>query len=135
MAGTLTKIGIGAALFAMIFTVFIYTMVQMGNNYGVTMESTYATQDYYSLVSNSSDEYEELTAGTSIDQQTTDTAQYQQKLSSENSKVNFWGVLSSALSDFGKIFPMHPVIAWTIGIIIVLLIGAAFYYALTGRQP
>lgn len=135
MAGTLTKLGIGAAIFAMIFTVFIYAMVQMGNQYGVTMESTYNTQDYYGLVSNNTDEYEELTAGTSIDQQTTDTAQYQQKLSSENSKVNFWGIFTSAISDFGKMFPMHPVIAWTLGIVMTLIIGAAFYYALTGRQP
>lgn len=133
MAGTLTKVGIASSLFIMIFVVFIFTMSTLGTEYGSSIEATYSFADYENQTYDATSTYQDLTQGASLDQQTTDSAQFQEKLSSEGSKVSFWGVIGSAMDDVAKIFPVHKII-WTMLAIIITIIGlAGVAYAFFGR--
>lgn len=135
MAGTLTKIGIAGVVFAMMFTVFIYTMVELGNKYNVQMESTYSFSDYQTAASNVTDSYQLLSEGSSINQQASDTAQLQEGMSAEETKLGFWSVLQSAATDFFEIFPVHWSITAGISSIIIIIALSGAIYLWLGRVP
>lgn len=137
MAGTLTKLGLGIVLFVLVFGTFVSYMVALGNNpnYNRALEDNYEFSDYESSTKDVTFNYQELSEGSSINQQASDTAQLQEGISAEDSKAGFWSVINMALTDFFKIFPVSTTVAVSISLILIILSGSAFIYLIWGRVP
>jgi hypothetical protein len=135
MAGALTKLGIAGGLFTMVFVVFLYMMTSLGNDYQVSIESTYVFTDTSSDYERTTARYLELSDQATINQQTQDLAQLQGKTSAAESQMDYASIMKSALSDFQKIFPIHKIVFQVIGSIMVIITLSAGIYLLFGRVP
>jgi len=137
MAGTLTKMAIATCLFAMVFGVFVSFMVALGNTpqYNVQMEAQYAFSDYSSATQNVTSEYQLLSEGSSINQQASDTAQLQEGMSAEESKIGFWSVITTAMTEFFIAFPVLKAIGYGLSAIVIILALSGGIYLWLGRVP
>jgi hypothetical protein len=135
MAGALTKLGIATGLFTMVFVVFLYVMVSLGNDYSVSIESTYVFSDTYSDFEETSSRYLELSDQATVNQQVQDLAQLQGKTSAAESQMNWASIVKSSFEDFQKIFPIHPIVFQILGAILIIITLSAGTYLLFGRVP
>lgn len=128
-----TKIGIGVSLFSLFIIFGVGFMVQMGNEYGVTMESIY--QNKFSTTEFEDQAYRsaEILDQGGIDAQTTDIAQLQAGISATKTQLNFFGVVKQSLNDLLSIFPFDPAIVATLLVMLVLMSVSGLIYLLFGR--
>ena len=136
MAGPLTNTAVAVVLFGMVLFVGIYYMQQLSIGYNVPIESNFTEfTQYNSIAINNTAVYDNTSQGASINTQSVGSAQLQGLISAEQTKSSYFKVLTSAINDYFKYFPVLSVI--TAGFIAILSIVsiAMIYRAIRGVDP
>lgn len=139
MAGFLTKFGLGAGLFLIVFFFGSFLITQSANQYGISVQDFYdqnigdidLDSSYKTLIYES----QSLQEGSSIDSGSQDIAQLEGAITAEKEKVGFFDVGRVALSVINKYLSVDPFITTILTSMLVLVFGAAIYAMLSGRTP
>jgi hypothetical protein len=136
MAGTFTKLGLGIGFFTLILVFGVGFLVQMGNEYGVTLETQFQNTLNYQ------DEFTGITAdasgnieGGGIDAQATDIAQVQGATSAGRQQLKYFSIIRECLGDLINIIPYDAKFNIILFSIIGVMLISAFIYLFIGRDP
>lgn len=136
MAGPLTNTAIATVIFGIVLTFCLYTLGQFSTAYQVPIESSFdSLSGYNSAIQNASAIYDNTSLGATINAQSLGSAQLQGLISTEQTKVGFYKVLTSSVSDFFKYFPILSYITTGFVIMLGILSISMFYRAVRGVDP
>ena len=135
MTGSIfTKVSLGIGFMSLILIFGLGFMVQMGNEYGVTIE------DQFQNNLNIQEQYVDIALETGeileqggLDQRTSDIAQLQGGIASQQNQLSNYKLLKISLEDLIKVFPYDPQFNIIIFGILTTMFVAGLIYLLFGR--
>jgi len=137
MAGIYTKIGIGVTLLTFILFITAWSMAQMAQSYGVTIEDLYLEnsedlREQSAIITESS---LTISEESSLDQESTDAAQAQGDISAIKEYAGMKDIAFQALENVSNILPYNAAINVLIITLFSILLASGILYAITGRRP